>query len=131
MAREQHIGLANAIGEEIASGADGIVIGHGTDTMGHTAAILSFMVQDSPVPIVLVRCAAVERRPAVERRRAQPDSLGAVRGTGEIAEVQICMFGPTSDRYGLLHRGTRCRKMHSSYRSTFRTRRRYPARDAG
>ena len=40
---------------------------------------------------------------------------------GDIAEVQICMFGPTSDRYGLLHRGTRCRKMHSSYRSTFRT----------
>ncbi len=31
------------------------------------------------------------------------------------------MFGPTSDRYGLLHRGTRCRKMHRSYRSTFRT----------
>ena len=33
----------------------------------------------------------------------------------------ICMFGPTSDHYALLHRGTRCRKMHSSYRSTFRT----------
>jgi glutamyl-tRNA(Gln) amidotransferase subunit D len=31
------------------------------------------------------------------------------------------MFGPTSDQYALLHRGTRCRKMHSSYRSTFRT----------
>jgi glutamyl-tRNA(Gln) amidotransferase subunit D len=31
------------------------------------------------------------------------------------------MFGPTSDVYGLLHRGTRVRKMHSSYRSTFRT----------
>ena len=31
------------------------------------------------------------------------------------------MFGPTSDRYNLLHRGTRVRKMHSSYRSTFRT----------
>jgi len=31
------------------------------------------------------------------------------------------MFCPTSDSYGLLHRGTRCRKMHSSYRSTFRT----------
>jgi glutamyl-tRNA(Gln) amidotransferase subunit D len=40
---------------------------------------------------------------------------------GDIAEVQICMFGPTSDRYGLLHRGTRTRKMHSSYRNTFRT----------
>jgi len=33
----------------------------------------------------------------------------------------VCMFGPTSDEYGLLHRGTRVRKMHSSYRSTFRT----------
>ena len=33
----------------------------------------------------------------------------------------ICMFGPTSDDYCLLHRGTRVRKMHSSYRSTFRT----------
>jgi glutamyl-tRNA(Gln) amidotransferase subunit D len=39
----------------------------------------------------------------------------------DIAEVMICMFGPTSDQYDLLHRGTRVRKMHSSYRSTFRT----------
>jgi glutamyl-tRNA(Gln) amidotransferase subunit D len=39
----------------------------------------------------------------------------------DIAEVMVCMFGPTSDTYGLLHRGTRVRKMHSSYRSTFRT----------
>jgi glutamyl-tRNA(Gln) amidotransferase subunit D len=39
----------------------------------------------------------------------------------DIAEVLVCMFGPTSDEYGLLHRGTRVRKMHSSYRSTFRT----------
>jgi len=42
-------------------------------------------------------------------------------GHGDIAEVLVCMFGPTSDEYGLLHRGTRVRKMHSSYRSTFRT----------
>ncbi|NCQ36296.1 Glu-tRNA(Gln) amidotransferase GatDE subunit D, partial [bacterium] len=41
--------------------------------------------------------------------------------TSDIAEVMVCMFGPTSDEYGLLHRGTRVRKMHSSYRSTFRT----------
>ncbi|OQX94978.1 hypothetical protein B6I21_07820 [candidate division KSB1 bacterium 4572_119] len=39
----------------------------------------------------------------------------------DIAEVVVCMFGPTSDQYDLLHRGTRVRKMHSSYRSTFRT----------
>ncbi len=42
-------------------------------------------------------------------------------GQSDIAEVMVCMFGPTSDEYGLLHKGTRVRKMHSSYRSTFRT----------
>ncbi len=120
MAREQYITLAQAIGEEIEAGADGIVIGHGTDTMGHTAAILSFMVQDSPVPIVLVGSQRSSDRPSSD---AALNLIHSVRTAayGDIAEVQICMFGPTSDRYGLLHRGTRCRKMHSSYRSTFRT----------
>ena len=120
MAREQYVTLARAIGDEVAAGADGIVIGHGTDTMGHTAAILSFMVQDSPVPIVVVGSQRSSDRPSSD---AALNLIHAVRSAayGDIAEVQICMFGPTSDRYGLLHRGTRCRKMHSSYRSTFRT----------
>src|SRR5450759_1511776 len=120
MAKEQYIELAKAIGEEIENGADGIVIGHGTDTMGHTAAILSFMVQDTPVPIVLVGSQRSSDRPSSD---AALNLIHSVRAAAycDIAEVQICMFGPTSDRYGLLHRGTRCRKMHSSYRSTFRT----------
>jgi glutamyl-tRNA(Gln) amidotransferase subunit D len=120
MAKDQYIALAKAIGDEIDNGADGIVIGHGTDTMGHTAAILSFMVQDSPVPIVLVGSQRSSDRPSSD---AALNLIHSVRSAayGDIAEVQICMFGPTSDRYGLLHRGTRCRKMHSSYRSTFRT----------
>jgi glutamyl-tRNA(Gln) amidotransferase subunit D len=120
MAWPQYVTLAEAIGREIASGADGIVIGHGTDTMGHTAAVLSFMVQQSPVPIVLVGSQRSSDRPSSD---AALNLIHAVRAAawGDIAEVQICMFGPTSDSYGLLHRGTRCRKMHSSYRSTFRT----------
>jgi glutamyl-tRNA(Gln) amidotransferase subunit D len=120
MAKEQYIALAKAIGDEISNGAGGIVIGHGTDTMGHTAAILSFMVQQSPVPIIIVGSQRSSDRPSSD---AALNLIHAVRAAayGNIAEVQICMFGPTSDRYGLLHRGTRCRKMHSSYRSTFRT----------
>jgi len=120
MGREQYQALATNIGRVIAEGADGIVIGHGTDTMGHTAAILSFMVQASPIPIVLVGSQRSSDRPSSD---AALNLVHAVRSAayGDIAGVQICMFGPTSDRYGLLHRGTRCRKMHSSYRSTFRT----------
>jgi glutamyl-tRNA(Gln) amidotransferase subunit D len=112
--------LAENIGKEINAGADGIVVGHGTDTMGHTAAVLSFMVQNSPVPIVLVGSQRSSDRPSSD---AALNLIHAVRTAAwaDTAEVQICMFGPTSDSYGLLHRGTRCRKMHSSYRSTFRT----------
>lgn len=120
MGPEQYKALAVAIGEEIARGVDGIVVGHGTDTMAHTGAILSFMVQDSPVPIVLVGSQRSSDRPSSD---AALNLMNAVRTASEcdIAEVMLCMFGPTSDNYDLLHRGTRCRKMHSSYRSTFRT----------
>lgn len=120
MGPEQYVGLARAIGEEIEKGADGIVVGHGTDTMAHTGAILSFMVQDLPVPVVLVGSQRSSDRPSSD---AALNLINSVRTAAEcdIAEVMLCMFGPTSDEYDLLHRGTRCRKMHSSYRSTFRT----------
>jgi glutamyl-tRNA(Gln) amidotransferase subunit D len=116
----EYVTLAEAIGDAIDGGADGIVIGHGTDTMGHTASVLSFMVQNSPVPIVLVGSQRSSDRPSSDAALNLIHAVSAA-ARGDIAEVQICMFGPTSDRYGLLHRGTRCRKMHSSYRSTFRT----------
>ncbi len=120
MGPEQYIALAERIGEEIADGVDGIVIGHGTDTMHHTAAILSFMVQDSPIPIVMVGSQRSSDRPSSD---AAFNLIHAVKAAaeGDIAEVIVCMFGPTSDEYGLLHRSARVRKMHSSYRSAFRT----------
>ena len=120
MGPKQYTELAIAIGEEIKKGVDGIVIGHGTDTMHHTAAALAFMVQDSPVPIVMVGSQRSSDRPSSD---AALNLIHATKTAAEsdIAEVMVCMFGPTSDEYGLLHLGTRVRKMHSSYRSTFRT----------
>ncbi len=120
MGPAQWIGTAQAIGEEIRKGTHGIVIGHGTDTMHHTAAVLSFMVQNSPIPIVMVGSQRSSDRPSSD---AAYNLIHAVKTAAEsdIAEVMVCMFGPTSDQYGLLHQGTRVRKMHSSYRSTFRT----------
>jgi len=120
MGPEQWIGTAKAIAREIEKGVHGIVIGHGTDTMHHTAAVLSFMIQNSPVPIVMVGSQRSSDRPSSD---AALNLIHSVKTAAEsdIAEVMVCMFGPTSDEYGLLHRGTRVRKMHSSYRSTFRT----------
>ena len=120
MGPEQYITLAKGIGKEIEKGIDGIVIGHGTDTMHHTAAALSYMVQNSPVPIVMVGSQRSSDRPSSDAALNLIHSTTAA-AYSDIAEVMVCMFGPTSDEYALLHRGTRVRKMHSSYRSTFRT----------
>jgi glutamyl-tRNA(Gln) amidotransferase subunit D len=120
MGPEQYKKLAIAIGKEIENGIDGIIIGHGTDTLSHTAAALTFMVQNPPVPIVLVGSQRSSDRPSSDAALNLMHATTAA-GHGDIAEVMVCMFGPTSDEYGLLHRGTRVRKMHSSYRSTFRT----------
>lgn len=120
MGPKQYVALAKAIGREIERGVDGIVIGHGTDTLHHTGAALTFMVQNSPVPIVLVGSQRSSDRPSSDAALNLMHAMYAA-GHGDIAEVLVCMFGPTSDDYGLLHKGTRVRKMHSSYRSTFRT----------
>ncbi len=120
MGPEQYKKLAVAIGNEIENGVEGIVIGHGTDTLHYTAAALTFMVQNSPVPIVLVGSQRSSDRPSSDAALNLMHACTAA-GHGDIAEVMVCMFGPTSDEYGFLHRGTRVRKMHSSYRSTFRT----------
>jgi len=120
MGPDEYKKLAERIGEEIENGIDGIVIGHGTDTMHHTASVLAFMIQNPPVPIILVGSQRSSDRPSSD---AALNLIHATKAAAEsdIAEVLVCMFGPTSDEYGLLHRGTRVRKMHSSYRSTFRT----------
>ncbi|MFP4019401.1 MAG: Glu-tRNA(Gln) amidotransferase subunit GatD, partial [Bacteroidales bacterium] len=120
MGPEQYIQLAKAIGEEIKNGIDGIMIGHGTDTLHHTAAALTFMIQNPPVPIVLVGSQRSSDRPSSDAA-LNLIHTAYTAGHSDIAEVMVCMFGPTSDEYGFLHRGTRVRKMHSSYRSTFRT----------
>ncbi len=120
MGPEQYKATAYAIKEEIEKGADGIVIGHGTDTMHHSGAILSFMVQNLPIPVIIVGSQRSSDRPSSDAAQNLINSTYAA-AYGDIAEVMLCMYGPTSDQYDLLHRGTRCRKMHSSYRSTFRT----------
>lgn len=52
MTTADHKRIADTIDENIGK-YDGIVITHGTDTMAYTAAALSVMLQDPPIPVVL------------------------------------------------------------------------------
>lgn len=110
--------LAAEIYNEIKKGAEGIIVTHGTDTMGYTAAALSFMVQ-TPVPIVLVGSQRSADRPSSD---STMNAVCAAKvACSDLTEVTVVMHGSTSDDFCAIHRGTKVRKMHTSARGAFQS----------
>ncbi|MCH7662093.1 MAG: Glu-tRNA(Gln) amidotransferase subunit GatD, partial [Euryarchaeota archaeon] len=110
--------LAEAVREEIETGADGVVIMHGTDTMQFTASALSFML-DTPVPVVFTGSQRSADRPSSDNVMNAVCAVEAAKS--DIAEVLVCMHESDSDDRCALHRGTRVRKNHTSRRDAFET----------
>jgi glutamyl-tRNA(Gln) amidotransferase subunit D len=110
--------LAQAVHAEIRGGAKGIIVTHGTDTMGFSAAALSFMI-DTPVPIVFVGSQRSADRPSSDN--AMNAACAAAAATSDLGEVAVVMHATTNDDTCAIHRGTRVRKMHPSRRDAFRS----------
>ena len=106
--------------KEFEKGANGVIIGHGTDTMSFTGSALSFMFQNQAAPIVIVGSQRSSDRPSSDGP-LNIINASTIAGYVDLAETVVCMHGGTSDSYNLIHRGTRVRKMHSSRRDAFRT----------
>ncbi|MHA1969529.1 MAG: Glu-tRNA(Gln) amidotransferase subunit GatD [Candidatus Hodarchaeales archaeon] len=117
---EYWVKTAEEIAKEIDRGVDGIIIGHGTDTMAYTGSALSYFLQNLPIPVIILGSQRSSDRPSSD---AAINLLNAatVAGYADIGEVLISMMGSTSHLYDYLHRPTRVRKMHSSRRDTFRS----------
>ena len=111
-------GLAQAVVEEINNGADGIIIPHGTDTMGYTAAALSFMLGDVPKPVVLVGAQRSSDRPSSD---ASSNLMACARFCTKAnrAGVYVVMHDTSGDDSFAVHIGPRVRKMHTSRRDAF------------
>lgn len=112
--------IARRITSEIRKGVDGVVVAHGTDTLGFTAAALSFALQSLPVPVVLVGSQRSSDRPSSD---SAMNLVGAtdLAGSADVAEVMVAMHGETGDSHLLAHRGTRVRKLHTSRRDAFKS----------
>ncbi len=117
--------MARAAAKEITSGANGVVIAHGTDTLGFTSAALSFALQDLPIPVALVGSQRSSDRPSSD---AASNLIHATEfvGRADVAEVMLVMHGETDDSYAYAHRGTRVRKNHTSRRDAFQSINSYP-----
>jgi len=112
--------IAQSIADEVKQGVDGVVIAHGTDTMGYTAAAMSFALKELPVPVVFVGAQRSADRPSSD---AATNLLGAVAvaGSAPFAEVCVAMHETISDEKIAVHRGTKVRKCHTSRRDAFRS----------
>ena len=111
--------LAREVSKELGSGAAGVIIPHGTDTLHFTTAALSFMVRDLTGPVVVVGSQRSSDRPSSD---AASNLWSAARvSVANLGEVVAVMHGETSDTFGQIHRGTKVRKMHSSRRDAFRS----------
>lgn len=110
--------LAAKVEEAFGDGARGVVIPHGTDTMGYTAAALAMQLGDLPGPVCLVGAQRSSDRPSTD---ADMNLLAAARvcADGRLGEVAVVMHAETGDTHVAIHRGTRVRKCHTSRRDAF------------
>ena len=122
--------LASAVADEINSGADGVIIPHGTDTMGYTAAALSFMLGDVGRPVVLVGAQRSSDRPSSD---ASSNLMACARfcTQSKRSGVYVVMHDTLGDDSFAVHFGTRVRKMHTSRRDAFHSINSLPAAHIG
>ncbi len=113
--------LAKEIENEIKEfNPKGIIITHGTDTLAYTAAALSFMLQDLPIPLILVGSQRSVDRPSSDAATNLICAAQFIIQT-KFTGVGVCMHGTSNDDYCLIHQATKVRKMHTSRRDAFRS----------
>jgi len=110
--------IAAAIESEIANKIDGIIIGHGTDTLAVTAAALSFMFVHLPVPVILVGAQRSTDRGSSDAGMNLICAAEFIAKT-DFVGVAICMHGSSSDDYCNIYPATKTRKFHTSRRDAF------------
>lgn len=110
--------LSVRVEEKVRKRFKGVVITHGTDAMGYTAAALSFSLQGIPIPVVLVGAQRSSDRPSSD---AATNLLGAVKFAGEAdaSGVYVAMHAGMGDGLIAIHKGTKVRKNHTSRRDAF------------
>lgn len=89
---ENWLTLAQTIYYKLINGYDGIVVTHGTDTMGYTAAVLSFLIQNLNIPIIFTGSQGLPSHIGTDARRNFVDAV-RVAAWGDLAESSIVFSG--------------------------------------
>lgn len=118
MSSDEWTALAKEVLKELNSDSVGVIVTHGTDTLHYTAAALSFMLKNLSKPVAIVGGQRSSDRGSFDG--ALNLICAAHYCKSDIAEVAVVMHGEEEGTFCLANRGTKCRKMHTSRRDTFR-----------
>ena len=118
--RFAHLSLiAEAIQKQVQKGVQGIIIGMGTDNLAVAAAGLSFIIEKTPIPVLLVGAQRSSDRGSSDAAMNLICAAQFITKT-DFAEVAICMHAQEDDEHCVILPANKTYKLHSSRRDAFK-----------
>jgi len=105
--------------DEVKDEYDGIIIGHGTDTMSFTGAALSFMLKGIDTGVMLVGSQRSSDRPSSDAAINLVSAVRFLKNT-DFEGVGVCMHRSSNDKICDIMSAAKVRKMHTSRRNAFK-----------
>ena len=105
--------------DEVKNDYDGIIVGHGTDTMSYTGAALSMMLKGIDTGVLLVGAQRSSDRPSSDASMNMYCAAKFLTNTG-FEGFGICMHAGTNDTECSILPAHKVRKMHTSRRDAFK-----------
>ena len=106
--------------DEVKDNYDGIIVGHGTDTMQYTGAALSLMLKGIDTGVLLVGAQRSSDRPSSDASMNMYCAAKFLTDT-EFTGFGICMHSGSSDKECSILPPNKVRKMHTSRRDAFKS----------
>lgn len=111
--------IAKAIETEVKKGADGIIIGMGTDNLAVAAAAMAFILESIPVPVIFVGAQRSSDRGSSDAAMNLICAATFIAKT-DFSGVALCMHENVSDNDCVILPACKTRKLHTSRRDAFR-----------
>ncbi len=111
--------MAEKVVSELNSGAEGVVVTHGTDTMHYSTAALSFMLEGLSKPVVFTGSQRSTDRGSADSFLNLLCSVHMAKSP--YSGVYLVMHGSMDDNFCLAHSGVKVRKMHTTRRDAFQS----------
>jgi len=111
--------IAEAVAQEVEKGAEGVIIGMGTDNLAVAACGLAFALEECNVPVLFVGAQRSSDRGSSDAAMNLICAAELIVRT-DFAGVGICMHDHTSDEKCVILPACKTKKLHSSRRDAFK-----------